>query len=77
MGMDKGGFAITAEKVCDSVWDPKGIIGFNRLRVKTPRICIADHFPKDSGHSGQPFDQAEECNHANRPFQPDSFGSRL
>lgn len=38
MGMDKGGFAITAEKVRDSVWDPKGIIGFNRLRVKTPNL---------------------------------------
>ena len=31
MGMDKGGFNLTAEKVRDSVWLPKGIVGFNRL----------------------------------------------
>ena len=46
MGMDKGGFAITAEKVRDSVWDPKGIIGFNRLRVKTPEFALPIIFRK-------------------------------
>lgn len=40
MGMDKGGFAVTAEKVRDSVWDPHGIIGFNRLRVKMPQLAL-------------------------------------
>lgn len=40
MGMDKGGFAVTAEKVRDSVWNPYGIIGFNRLRVKVPQLAL-------------------------------------
>lgn len=40
MGMDKGGFNLSAEKVRDSVWLPKGIIGFNRLTVRTPELAL-------------------------------------
>ena len=40
MGMDKGGFNLTAEKVRDSVWLPKGIIGFNRLTLRTPELAL-------------------------------------
>ncbi len=40
MGMDKAGFAIKAEKLRDSLWAPKGIIGFNRLFVSTPEFAL-------------------------------------
>ncbi len=40
MGMDKGGFNLTAEKVRDSVWLPKGIVGFNRLTLRTPELAL-------------------------------------
>ena len=39
-GMDKAGFAVTAEKVNDSIWDPKGIIGFRNLIMRTPEIAL-------------------------------------
>lgn len=40
MGMDKAGFGITAEKLRDSLWAPKGIIGFNRMFVSTPEFAL-------------------------------------
>lgn len=40
MGMDKGGFGVKAERVRDSLWDPHGIIGFNRLIVRTPQLSL-------------------------------------
>lgn len=40
MGMDKAGFGVTAEKLHDSLWAPKGIIGFNRLFVSTPEFAL-------------------------------------
>ncbi|WP_072542062.1 AsmA family protein [Bacteroides mediterraneensis] len=40
MGMDKGGFNLTAEKIRDSLWLPKGIIGFNRLTLRTPELAL-------------------------------------
>lgn len=47
-GMDRAGFAVTAEKVRDSVWDPKGIIGFRNLKVQTPEIALPIHMQKTS-----------------------------
>lgn len=38
LGMDKAGIGVTAEQVRDSFWIPKGIVGFNRMKVSTP-IC--------------------------------------
>ena len=40
MGMDKAGIAVTADKLRDSVWIPKGIVGFNRLSVRTPLCAL-------------------------------------
>ena len=40
MGMDKAGIAITADKLRDSVWIPKGIVGFNRLSLRTPQCAL-------------------------------------
>lgn len=40
MGMDKAGFGVTAEKLRDSLWAPKGIIGFNRMFVSTPDFAL-------------------------------------
>lgn len=46
LGMDKGGFGITAEKVRDSLWNPYGIIGFNRLRLRTPQLSLPINIKK-------------------------------
>lgn len=40
MGMDKAGIGVTAEKLRDSLWIPKGIVGFNRLFVRTPMFAL-------------------------------------
>ena len=48
MGMDEGGFAVTADKVRDSLWIPKGIIGFNRLTVRTPQFALPIRMRKTS-----------------------------
>lgn len=40
MGMDRAGFAVTAEKLHDSLWIPKGIIGFRRMRMSTPEFAL-------------------------------------
>lgn len=40
MGMDKAGIGMTAEQVRDSFWIPKGIVGFNRLKVSTPMCAL-------------------------------------
>ena len=40
MGMDKGGFNLSAEKVRDSLWLPKGIVGFNRLTFRTSELAL-------------------------------------
>ena len=46
MGMDKGGFAVDAEKVRDSVWNPHGIIGFNRLKLNVPQFALPVYMRK-------------------------------
>ena len=48
IGMDKGGFAVTADKVRDSLWIPKGIIGFNRLTLRTPQFALPIRMRKTS-----------------------------
>lgn len=45
-GMDKAGFGVTAEKVRDSVWIPKGIIGFNRLKLNAPQFALPVYMRK-------------------------------
>lgn len=48
IGMDEGGFGVTADKVRDSLWIPKGIIGFNRLTVRTPQFALPIRMRKTS-----------------------------
>ena len=48
MGMDKAGIAVTANKLRDSVWIPKGIVGFNRLSVRTPQCALPIRMLKTS-----------------------------
>lgn len=48
MGMDKAGFAVTAEKLRDSLWIPKGIIGFNRMKMLTPEFALPIRMKKTS-----------------------------
>lgn len=48
MGMDKAGFAVTAEKLRDSLWIPKGIIGFNRMKMSTPEFALPIRMKKTS-----------------------------
>lgn len=48
LGMDKAGFGVSAEKLRDSLWMPKGIIGFNRLKVSAPQLAMPVHMRKTS-----------------------------
>lgn len=48
MGMDKAGIAVTADKLRDSVWVPKGIVGFNRLSIRTPQCALPIRMMKTS-----------------------------
>jgi len=48
MGMDKAGIGMTAEQVRDSFWIPKGIVGFNRLKVSTPMCALPIRMQKTS-----------------------------
>lgn len=40
MGMNKAGVKLHAEKERDSVWNPRGIVGFDRLRLRTPEFGL-------------------------------------
>ncbi len=48
MGMDKAGIAVSAEKMRDSLWIPKGIVGFNRLMVRMPECALPIRMEKTS-----------------------------
>ncbi|WP_462357994.1 AsmA family protein [Phocaeicola coprocola] len=48
MGVDRAGFAVTAEKLHDSLWIPKGIIGFRRMRMSTPEFALPIRMKKTS-----------------------------
>lgn len=48
LGMDKAGIAVTAEQARDSFWIPKGIVGFNRMRVSTPMCALPIRLQKTS-----------------------------
>lgn len=40
LGMNVAGIKMTAEKIKDSLWIPKGIIGFDRLRLRTQEFGL-------------------------------------
>ena len=40
LGMNVAGIKMTAEKITDSLWMPKGIVGFDRLRLRTPEFGL-------------------------------------
>lgn len=40
MGMNVAGIKMQAEKISDSLWIPRGIIGFDHLRVRTPQFGL-------------------------------------
>lgn len=48
LGMDKAGIGVTAEQVRDSFWVPKGIVGFNRMKVSTPMCALPIRLLKTS-----------------------------
>lgn len=48
LGMDKAGFGVSAEKLRDSLWIPKGIIGFNRLKLSASQLAMPLHMRKTS-----------------------------
>ena len=48
MGMDKAGIALTADKLRDSLWLPRGIVGFDRLSVRTPLCALPIRMLKTS-----------------------------
>ncbi len=47
-GMDRAGFAVTAERLRDSLWVPKGIIGFNRLFFASSQFALPIRMQKTS-----------------------------
>ena len=48
MSMDKAGIAVKADKMHDSIWIPKGIVGFNRLAIRTPLCALPIRIQKTS-----------------------------
>ena len=40
LGMNVAGIKLQAEKESDSLWIPRGIVGFNHLRVRTPQFGL-------------------------------------
>lgn len=48
LGMDKAGIGITAEQMRDSFWIPKGIVGFNRMKVSIPMCALPIRLQKTS-----------------------------
>ena len=40
VGMDKAGINLKARQVKDSIWIPQGIVGFNRMFVRTPMSAL-------------------------------------
>lgn len=48
LGIDKAGIAVNATQLRDSVWIPEGIIGFNRLTLRTPQCALPVKVKKTS-----------------------------
>lgn len=48
LGMDKAGIAVNATQLRDSVWIPEGIVGFNRLTLRTPECALPIRVKKTS-----------------------------
>lgn len=48
MGMDKAGIAVSATQLRDSIWIPEGIVGFNRLTLRTPQCALPIRVKKTS-----------------------------
>ena len=48
VGMDKAGFGVTAEKLRDSLWIPKGIVGFRFLKLRVPQMALPIYMNKTS-----------------------------
>lgn len=48
IGMDKAGIALSAEKLRDSLWAPKGIVGFNRMTATVPQFALPIRMRKTS-----------------------------
>lgn len=46
VGMDKAGINLRARQVKDSIWIPQGIVGFNRMFVRTPMSALPIRFQK-------------------------------
>ena len=61
IGMDKGGFGLRAEKVNDSLWLPKGIIGFRHLVLRVPEFALPIHMEKTSVTVRGPANHTAEC----------------
>lgn len=40
LGMNVAGIRMSAEKIKDSLWIPKGIVGFDRMRLRTPEFGL-------------------------------------
>ena len=77
LGMDKAGFGVSAEKLRDSLWMPKGIIGFNRLKVSAPPTGYARPHAQDLAHCRKPGYNLAQCQLPYRAFRPHGKRSGL
>lgn len=69
LGMDKAGIGITAEKVRDSLWIPKGIIGFHRMAFRTPECALPHTGAENFRHGKRPRHHPAQCHHAHRQIR--------
>lgn len=53
LGMNVAGIKLHAEKVHDSLWIPRGIVGFNHLRMRTPQFALPIEMFKTAVTVGQ------------------------
>ena len=54
MAMNVAGIKMKADKLNDSLWMPKGVGGFNRLRLRTPEFGLPFCMSKTTGTVGGP-----------------------
>ena len=47
-GMNKAGIGVTVEQNRDSLWMPKGIVGFNHMAIRIPECALPIHMQKTS-----------------------------
>lgn len=72
MAMNVAGIKMKADKLNDSLWMPKGIVGFNRLRFRTPEFGLPIRMSK-TAVTVDTEDYFKECFCPYRTLQYDGY----